>query len=310
MAHYPVLLKEVLQYAGADTGHDFIDATAGGGGHIRALLKQNPKARILGLDLDADTLKELENSLKEDQLLDKVVLVHSNYLNVDRVAKEKGFEKVSGIILDLGFSSLQLDETARGFSFQRSGPLDMRYNRQQNLTAAKVVNKYSEQKLTEIFKKYGEEPFSKKIARNIVLRRKISPISVTDEVFGLIRQSLPGHLKHKASDAARRIFQAIRIEVNSELENLEQALPKMVELLEPGGRLVVISFHSLEDRIVKNYFNLLAKGCICPPDFPQCVCGKNPEAKVLTKKPVTASEEEAAENPRSKPAKLRAISKL
>jgi 16S rRNA (cytosine1402-N4)-methyltransferase len=310
MSHVPVLLEEVLQYVGAKDGELFIDATIGGGGHMRAILETNPKAKVLGLDLDADSLEKLQQELKQEKIANRVKLVHSNYANIGQVAAQEGFSEVSGIILDLGFSSLQLDENSRGFSFQNKGPLDMRYDRSQTLTAAEVLNKYQEKKLSEIFKKYGEEAFSNRIARQIVVRRKISPLSDTDEVFHLVKQTLPGQLRHKAADSVRRIFQAIRIEVNSELENLEKALPDMISLLKPGGRIVVISFQSLEDRIVKTFFNLQAKGCICPPDFPQCVCGKEPVIKILTKKPVIASAEEQAVNPRSKPAKLRAAEKI
>lgn len=308
--HQPVLLQEVMQYVDATKGSLFIDATVGGGGHAREILKHNKNAKVLGLDLDSESLSQLEKDLKEEELSKRVTLVHSNYKDIAKVAAREGFSEASGIILDLGFSSLQLDEPTRGFSFQNPGPLDMRYDRKQSLTAAEVLNKYQEEKLVEIFKSYGEESFSKKIARAIILRRKVSVFSTTDEVVRVVSQSLPAPIRHKANDHARRIFQAIRIEVNGELRNLEKALPDMIDLLTPGGRLVVISFQSLEDRIVKNFFNLQAKGCICPIDFPECVCGKKPIIKILTRKPVTAQEQELHTNPRSKPAKLRAAEKI
>jgi 16S rRNA (cytosine1402-N4)-methyltransferase len=310
MTHYPVLLNEVLQYVGAEDGSSFIDATVGAGGHSRALLKQNQKAKVLGLDRDSETLDQLERELKREKLSSRMVLAHANYADVGKVAAREGFSEASGIILDLGFSSMQLDDPQRGFSFQGAGPLDMRFDRKQQLTAADILNKYQEEKLAEIFKKYGEENFSKRIARQVVVHRKDAPLSGTDEVVRLIRDALPAPVKHKAADSARRIFQAIRIEVNGELASLERALPEMLKLLAPNGRLVVISFHSLEDRIVKNFFNEQARGCICPPDFPHCVCGKSPVMRILTKKPVTASDAELAENPRSKPAKLRAAEKI
>jgi 16S rRNA (cytosine1402-N4)-methyltransferase len=310
MAHYPVLLQEVVQYVGAEQGTSFIDGTIGAGGHTKAILEVNPKAKVLGMDLDGESLKLLAVELEKPKLGSRATLKHANYKDMARVAAENGFEKVSGIILDLGFSSLQLDDDSRGFSFQTAGPLDMRYDRSQKLTAGEILNKYQEQNLADIFKKYGEENFSKRIARAVVRQRQVSGISATDEVFRLVKGALPAPVKHKAADSARRIFQALRIETNSELSNLEKVLPDMFDLLEPKGRLVVISFHSLEDRIVKNFFNGLAKGCTCPLDFPECVCGKVPQAKVLTKKPVTATEQELAENPRSKPAKLRAIEKI
>jgi 16S rRNA (cytosine1402-N4)-methyltransferase len=227
-----------------------------------------------------------------------------------RMVNEQDLGPVQGIVLDLGFSSLQLDVPERGFSFQNPGPLDMRYDRAQQLTAAVVVNKYQEQELSDLFKKYGEEPHAKKIARALVVRRKSADLHSADEVYNIIKQALPAPVRHKAADSARRIFQALRIEVNGELNNLSHALPQMFEGLTAGGRLVVISFHSLEDRIVKNFFTDMAKGCICPPEFPECVCGNKPKGRILTKKPVTAQPQELAENPRSKPAKLRAIQKL
>lgn len=310
MKHYPVLLKEVLELVNASQGSLFVDATVGAGGHTKAILTLNPKARVMGLDKDNETLGELKDELAQAKLLDRVVLIHSSYANIAEVASQNGFGKVSGIILDLGFSSMQLDDQGRGFSFQSNGPLDMRYDRKQKLTAAEVLNSYQEHELAEIFKKYGEENFSKKIARSVVVQRQSTPFSTADEVVHIIKAALPGSVRHKANDSIRRIFQALRIEVNHELEDLEKALPQMLKLLEPHGRLAIISFHSLEDRIVKNFFIEQAKDCVCPPDFPQCVCGKEPELKIITKKPVVASESELAENSRSKPAKLRVAEKI
>jgi 16S rRNA (cytosine1402-N4)-methyltransferase len=310
MAHYPVLLQEVLQYANADGGTKFIDATVGGGGHARAILKQNLKAKVLGLDWDSESLERLQEQFKKETLSARAPLIHSNYIGIRKAAEDNGFAPANGIILDLGFSSLQLDDLQRGFSFQNSGALDMRYNRGQTLDATTVLNQYPEKQLAEVFKKYGEDIHARKIAHAIVVQREDSGISSVEQVLGLIKQALPAPVKHKAADSARRIFQAIRIEVNQELDNLQKALPEMFNLLAPKGRLVVISFHSLEDRIVKNFFLELAKGCICPPDFPECICGNKPKAKILTKKPVTAGPEELAENSRSKPAKLRAIEKI
>jgi 16S rRNA (cytosine1402-N4)-methyltransferase len=310
MAHYPVLLQEVLQYANADVGTKYIDATVGGGGHTRAILKQNLKAKVLGLDWDSESLERLREQFKKEKLSDRAPLVHSNYIGIRKAAEENGITPADGIILDLGFSSLQLDDDQRGFSFQNSKVLDMRYDRGQKLDAITVLNQYPEKQLAEVFKKYGEDIHARKIAHAIVVQRENSNISSAEQILDLIRQALPAPVKHKAADSARRIFQAIRIEVNHELENLQKALPEMFNLLAPNGRLVVISFHSLEDRIVKNFFLELAKGCICPPDFPECICGNKPKVKILTKKPVTAGPEELAENARSKPAKLRAIEKI
>jgi 16S rRNA (cytosine1402-N4)-methyltransferase len=261
---------------------------------------------VLGLDWDQESLDRLRAETKGEK---RLTLAHANYRHAKQAAAAAGLEKVSGIILDLGFSSLQMDDPARGFSFQAQGPLDMRYDKSQSLTAEAVINDYDEKKLAEVFRKYGEENHSSKIAHEIVRQRKLSRISATDEVFHLIKEALPAPVKHKAADSARRVFQALRIEVNGELDNLQAALPDMLSLLEPHGRLVVISFHSLEDRMVKQFFLKEAKDCICPPDFPECVCGTNPNVRILTRKPVTASESEVSENPRSKPAKLRAAEK-
>lgn len=310
MSHYPVLLSEVMQYVDAVNGKKFIDATVGGGGHTKEILKQNPNATVLGLDWDSESLAKLQAEFKKSKLNSKVILAHSNYAEIAKVAQERDFGPVDGIILDLGFSSLQLDDQDRGFSFQNAGPLDMRYDRKQDLTAAQILNEYTQKDLEKVFKQYGEETHSSKIARDLVVYRKVSSFSTADQVLRVIKDALPSPVKHKAADSARRIFQALRIEVNHELDNLTRALPDMFKLLAPNGRLVVISFQSLEDRIVKNFFLDLAKGCICPPEFPECVCGNKPKAKILSKKPITATDTELAENPRSKPAKLRAIQKI
>jgi len=306
MGHYPVLLKETLEYIGAGSGSTFIDCTVGGGGHSKAILAANRKAKVLGLDLDGESLARLQDDVTASKLDDRFTLAQSNYKDVAQAASAAGFEKVSGIILDLGFSSLQLDDPERGFSFQGQALLDMRYDRRQELTAKEIINKYPEKKLAEVLRKYGEDNNSSRIAHEIVRARKLSDVSTADEVFHLIKEALPAPIRHKAADSVRRIFQALRIETNRELENLTKALPDMVSLLEPKGRLVVISFHSLEDRITKQFFLDQAKDCTCPPDFPECICGTSPNLRILTKKPITASDDEAAENPRSKPAKLRA----
>ena len=310
MSHFPVLLSEVIQYVDAANGKKFVDATVGGGGHTKEILKQNPDSTVLGLDWDSESLSKLQEEFSQSKLNSRVILAHSNYAEIAKVALERDFGPIDGIILDLGFSSLQLDDQDRGFSFQNSGPLDMRYDRKQTLDAATILNQYSQKELERIFKSYGEENHSSKIARDLVVHRTVSVFTTADQVLRVIKDALPAPIKHKAADSARRIFQALRIEVNHELDNLSVALPKMFELLAPKGRLVVISFQSLEDRIVKNFFLELARGCICPPEFPECVCGNQPKAKILTKKPVTAQDQELAENPRSKPAKLRAIEKI
>jgi len=307
--HVSVLPEEVLHYINAKDGERFIDGTAGAGGYMERILAVNSKARILGIDLDQTSLDNLKQKFVQRNLIERVTLVHGSYSDMLQIGKANDFLPVSGIVLDLGFSSDQIDDPKRGFSFQGKGPLDMRYNKTQKLTAADVVNTYAETKLAKILYDYGEDKFAKKIARSIVQRRGGNPIANTHDLLGLIEESLPKPIKHKAQDVARRIFQAIRIEVNGELDSLREVLPDTLEALETGGRLVVIAFHSLEDRIVKEFMREASRGCICPAEFPTCICGKEPKARMLTKKPVTATDEELNTNPRSKPAKLRALVK-
>jgi 16S rRNA (cytosine1402-N4)-methyltransferase len=234
----------------------------------------------------------------------------ANYSFLEQIASDNGFTSVDAILLDLGYSSDQINDAKRGFSFQQPGSLDMRFDRNQSLTAQEVVNVYSEQKLKQIFKDYGEENFSFRIARALVQQRQNTPLTSTDQVVVVIQDALPKPVKHKFEDVARRIFQAIRIEVNHELENIERVLPQAVNLLRPQGRIAVIAFHSLEDRIVKKFFVEQSKDCVCPPEFPTCVCGKTSVLRVVTRKPVTASRDELQDNPRSKSAKLRVAEKI
>ncbi|MBX4204874.1 MAG: 16S rRNA (cytosine(1402)-N(4))-methyltransferase RsmH [Candidatus Doudnabacteria bacterium] len=309
MHHVPVLLDEVVKYLKPETGDRFIDGTAGDGGYIKEILRINPSAKILGIDLDQVSLDKLSMQLAQGNLSQRSELVQANFRDIKRIAQEKSFVPAAGVLLDLGFSSSQLDDPGRGLSFQTNGPLDMRFDPHQKLTARVVVNTYHKPDLVRIFKDYGEERLAAKIAEEIIICRKKQEITDTRELLAVIELALPKPVKYKVADYARRIFQAIRIEVNDELNSLKIALPNIFEILEPGGRMVIISFHSLEDRIVKEFFVNMARGCICPPDFPQCVCGKNPQAKILTRKPVTATVGEIENNPRSKPAKLRALKK-
>jgi len=290
--HTPVLLKETLEYLNvSNQPQKFIDGTVGSGGHAIAILKANPKAQVLGIDLDRTALEKLQGK--------GITLAEGSYSDLDIFAKQFGFDQVDGILLDLGFSSTQLDDPVRGFSFQTDGPLDMRYSKDNPLSAAKIVNTYSVAELAEVFKRYGEEKFPGRLARKIADERERQKFNSTLQLARLI-----GH-----PDSIRRVFQALRIEVNSELENLKSALPKALSVLKSGGRLVIISFHSLEDRIVKEFFNSQAKDCVCPSEFPVCICGKASSVRILTRKPVTAQLSEVQQNPRSKPAKLRAIEK-
>jgi 16S rRNA (cytosine1402-N4)-methyltransferase len=308
--HIPVLLNEVTGFMPAFQGSRIIDCTAGGGGHILGALSKNPGAKILGIDRDQASLEKIRTKLVQKGLEKNVKLSKGNFSDLLSIASASGFKKADAVLLDLGLSSIQLNDPERGFSFQLKGPLDMRYDKSQRLNAQIVVNEYEEPRLAEIFKNYGEEAFSRRIARNVAIQRKVSPIAGTDQLLEIIEKSLPKPVRHKAKDSARRIFQALRIEVNKELESLERALPQAADMLVYGGRLMAISFHSLEDRKVKRFFVEKAKGCVCPKEIPFCVCAKKPEFKILTKKPLTAGSEEIEKNPRSRPAKLRVIEKI
>ncbi len=308
-AHVPVLLKEVLEYLKPKPGQNFVDATLGGGGYTKAILdKIRPDGKVLAIDLDEDAIKNFQLPISNSQ--NRTVVAHGNFAHIDKIVEHHKFQNISGIVADLGLSSHELEN--RGISFATKEVLDMRFDQKGTHIDAKfVLNNYDEGRLRKIFEDYGEEKFSRQIARKIKdYRLRIKEIQHTSDLYEIIADALPKPVRHKADDSARRIFQALRIEVNHELNNLEEFLPKAFDLLKPGGRLVVVSFHSLEDRMVKQFFAKLTKGCICPPDFPQCVCGREPLGKVLTKKIITSSPNELIRNPRSKPAKLRAIEKI
>lgn len=308
--HAPVLLNETLQFLNAKSGERFIDCTVGFGGHTSAILSANANSKVLGIDLDQSSLDKLKGTLAQRGLNQRVALVQGNFKDLERITAENDFGSVDGILLDLGFSSWQLDNAERGLSFQTDGPLDMRLNPEAKKTAGDVVNSYGPKELEKVIKDFGEDRFARAITANIIKARKTKKIESTLQLAEIIRASIPAPVRYKANDNIRRVFQALRIEVNGELDSLRMALPAALKILKPGGRLVVISFHSLEDRIVKEFFNTQAKDCVCPPDFPTCVCDKQSEVKILTRKPVIASEEETNINPRSKSAKLRAAEKL
>lgn len=296
--HIPVLLKEVINFLKPQQGQCFIDATYGAGGHSKELLKRiGEEGKVLAIDLDRDALKKT--------LSRNLILVHGNFAQIASIAAEAGIEEVDGILADLGLSSTILDDPKRGFSFQSDGPLDMRFDQEQELTAAEIVNTYDAGRLERIFKEYGEERFSRSIALGIVQARAEKRIVGSIELFEIIKISIPGRVRHKAKDTARRIFQSLRISVNDELGSLKKFLQQAVKLLRPNGRLAVISFHSLEDRIVKRFLLDQARGCVCPPSFPICVCNSLPLMRIITKKPVYPTEEEITGNPRAKSAKLR-----
>jgi 16S rRNA (cytosine1402-N4)-methyltransferase len=305
--HKSVLLQETIDLMSPKPGGVYVDATVGAGGHSSEILKRIGKAGVLiCLDKDLTALKLSHGILKGTN----VKLIQVDFSNIADAVKKAGYDKVDGIIADLGVSSMQLDMPERGFSFSGHAKLDMRMDQGSELTAEYVINNYSEAELLRIFREYGEEREAKRVARKIVEQRKQRPIIWTDQLAEVVRGVMRGHKKPSRIDPATKIFQALRIEVNQELTALGSALPQMVSILKPGGKVAIISFHSLEDRIVKQFFVENAKKCICPPDYPKCVCSHKPRVKVITKKPVTATENEIRENPRSRSAKLRAAEKL
>ncbi len=306
--HISVLLQESVDALDIKPDGIYVDGTMGGGGHSEAVVsKLSPKGLLIGIDRDTEAL---EASSKRLERFDNVHYAHNNYKNVKDVLMDEGIDAIDGAVLDLGVSSYQLDCAERGFSYMEDAPLDMRMNRQNPKTAYEVINTYSERELSDIFFKYGEEKFSRKIASIIADRRKDKPIETTLELVDIIKAAIPERFRQKGSHPAKRVFQAVRIEVNGELEDLRYALDNFFDVLKPGGRLSVITFHSLEDRIVKTAFNDYATGCTCPKDFPICVCGNKPRGKVITRKPVLPSDEECEFNKRSKSAKLRVVEKL
>ena len=302
--HISVLLDETID--GLDIKPDgiYVDGTLGGGGHSYEILRRlSPKGRLIGIDQDGEALKAAGERLKEFE--NQITLVRSNYCEIDKVLKELNVEKVDGILLDIGVSSYQLDNLERGFSYKSDAPLDMRMDTRQELTAADVVNTYSENELFKIIKDYGEDKFAKNIAKHIALARKEKPLETTKELSEVIKRAIPMKVQAKGGHPAKKTFQAIRIEVNQELTVLKESIDKMIDLLKPNGRICIITFHSLEDRIVKTKFRENENPCTCPPNFPVCVCGKKSKGKVITRKPIIPSEDEIEENKRAKSSKLR-----
>lgn len=305
--HYSVLLKESVDYLEVKPDGIYVDATLGGGGHSYEILSRGAKC-VIGIDQDIEAIDAATKRLCEFR--DKVVTVNRNFSNIKSILDELGIEKIDGAVMDLGVSSYQLDNAERGFSYMHDAPLDMRMDRNTSKSAYDVVNTYSEQELMRIFYEYGEEKWSSRIAKFIVEKRKDKEILTTYELSDIIKAAIPKAARMDGGHPAKRIFQAIRIEVNGELEILKQAICDFTDVLKPGGVLSIITFHSLEDRIVKKTFVELAKGCTCPKSFPVCVCNKTPEIKILTAKPILPSERELDENSRSKSAKLRVAVKL
>jgi len=305
--HKPVLLDEVIEYLNIDPAGVYVDGTIGGGGHSYEIASRLTTGRLIGMDQDEAAVQAA--GLRLLQFGEKVTIVRSNYRNIRTVLQDLRIEKVNGILLDLGVSSYQLDTPERGFSYRENGPLDMRMDKRINTTAKDVVNTYSEAELYRIIKNYGEEKFARNIARHIVRAREKKPIETTYELNEIIKEAIPAKFRATGGHPSKRTFQAIRIEVNRELDVLKETLDDMIDLLLPGGRLAIITFHSLEDRIVKEAFRTNENPCTCPPDFPVCVCGKKPKGKIVTRKPVLPSNKEMELNKRSKSAKLRVFEK-
>ena len=282
----------------------YVDGTAGGGGHSFEIARRLLKGRLIAIDRDPDAIKAASERLYGLS----AKLVNANYCEIDRIARDLGIEKIDGMLLDLGVSSYQLDNRERGFSYHDDAPLDMRMSRE-GLSARDVINGYSYEELSRIIFEYGEERYSRNIASNIVKLRESKPIESTAELAEIIKMSVPQKVRRE-KNPCRKTFQAIRMEVNNELGSLSEALDKAFDLLAVGGRFAIITFHSLEDRLVKQRFATFCQGCTCPPEFPVCVCGKTPRGRLITKKPIEPSEEEQRINPRSRSAKLRIIEKI
>lgn len=302
--HKSVLLEETIENLNIKPDGIYVDGTLGGGGHSYEIAKRlTAGGRLIGIDQDADAIKAATDRLKE--FADRVTIVRNNYCNIADVLDELGIVKVDGIILDLGVSSYQLDTAERGFTYNVDAPLDMRMDQRQQITAKDIVNTYSEFDLYRIIRDYGEDKFAKNIAKHIVAERQKKTIETAGELTDIIRAAIPMKVQVTGGHPAKRTFQAIRIELNHELEVLRDHLDEMIDLLNPGGRICIITFHSLEDRIVKSNFKRNENPCTCPSDFPVCVCGKVSKGKVITRKPILPSEKELEENSRSKSAKLR-----
>ena len=302
--HKSVLLNETIDGLNIKPDGIYVDGTLGGGGHAYEVCRRlGEKGSIVGIDQDAAAIEAASARLKD--FGEKVTIVRSNYCDMKSKLHELGIDKVDGIVLDLGVSSYQLDTAERGFSYREDAPLDMRMDTRQKMTARDIVNDYTEADLYRVIRDYGEDKFAKNIAKHIVQARAVKPVETTAELSEIIRASIPMKFQKKSGHPAKRTFQAIRIELNRELDVLRDSLDDMIDLLNPGGRLCIITFHSLEDRIVKSAFRKNENPCTCPPDFPVCVCGKKSKGSIITKKPILPSEEELEYNSRSKSAELR-----
>lgn len=307
-SHVPVLLDKCIECLNVKKGGIYVDGTLGGGGHSSHVLKLlDNTGRLIGIDRDSDALEHTKKRLSK---YTNVTYVKDKHENIKNILNELNIDAVDGILLDLGVSSYQLDEASRGFSYMQDAPLDMRMNRNDEFSAYDVINEYSEQKLAEIFFLYGEEKYSKQIARKIVATREDKNIKTTMELVEVIKSAIPAKARNEKQHPAKRVFQAIRIEVNGELVDLEKTVCDAIMSLKPSGRLAIITFHSLEDRIVKKAYEKMEGRCTCPPDFPQCICGYKSYGKIITKKPLIGEDKELLENPRARSAKLRVFERV
>ncbi|HBT49238.1 MAG: Ribosomal RNA small subunit methyltransferase H [Caldanaerobacter subterraneus] len=304
--HKSVLLKETIEHLNINPEGIYVDGTLGGGGHSEEILKRLTTGKLIAIDRDEEAILAAKERLKDYK---NVIYIKDNFKNIKEILRNLGIEKVDGILLDLGVSSYQLEEVERGFSYMKGAPLDMRMDKTSPFSAYDVVNRYSEKELERVIREYGEEKWASRIAKFIVEERKKGDIKTTSQLVEIIKKAIPASARRTGPHPAKRTFQAIRIEVNEELKDLDKALEDMVEVLRGKGRIAVITFHSLEDRIVKNTFKKLENPCTCPPGLP-CTCGKQPVIKIITKKPILPSKEEVEENPRSRSAKLRVAEKL
>ena len=307
--HYSVLLNETIEQLDIKENGIYVDGTLGGGGHANAVLQRlGDGGRLIGIDQDAAAIQAAGERLAP--FGDKVTVVRSNYSAMPQVLEDLGIHGVDGIVLDLGVSSYQLDTVERGFTYREDTVLDMRMDQRQTKTARDIVNDYTETELFHMIRDYGEDKFARNIAKHIVAAREKKPIETTGELNDIIRAAIPAKVRAKGGHPSKKTYQAIRIELNHELDVLKNTLGQMIDLLNDHGRICVITFHSLEDRIVKNIFNISEKPCTCPPSFPVCVCGKKSKGKVISRKPILPSEEELTVNSRSKSAKLRVFERI
>ena len=307
-SHKSVLLQECIDGLSIKPDGIYLDGTLGGAGHSREIAKRLTTGRLIGVDRDAGALQAAGERLAE--FGDRVTLVHSNFEKIADILDGLGLDKIDGMLFDLGVSSPQLDDGARGFSYMADAPLDMRMNRSDPLTAFEVVNHWSREELRRIFFTYGEERYSPLVAAAIERRRETAPIQTTLELAEIIRSAMPAQALREKQHPAKRVFQAIRIAVNDELGAVERMMAAAPDRLNPGGRLCVISFHSLEDRIVKTGMQEAARGCTCPPQFPVCICGNKPKVRIVTRKPIVSAQQELDENPRARSAKLRIAERI